>query len=69
MDPETESGETPQVYAEKLVNAILCGDKDLIAFPYLIVQWIRVTCPWLYFYLMERRADRLAARYRNADNV
>lgn len=69
MDPETESGETPKQYAVKVVNAILRGDKDLTPFPYVIVHWLRVTFPWLYYYLMERRADRLAARYRNTQAV
>lgn len=69
MDPETESGETPNQYAAKVVNAILRGQKDLTPFPYIIVQWLRVTFPWLYYYLMERRADRLATRYRNTEIV
>lgn len=69
MDPETEAGESPDKYATKLVNAILAGDKDLTPFPYSIVHWLRVTFPTLFYYLMERRADRLAARYRNTQNV
>lgn len=69
MDPETESGETPEEYAKKVMLAILRDDKDLTPFPYVIVQWIRVTFPWLYYYLMERRADRLASRYRNTQTV
>lgn len=69
MDPETEAGEQPKEYAYKLVNAILSGDKELTPFPYSIVHWIRVTFPWLYYYLMARRADRLATRYRNTEIV
>lgn len=65
MDPETESGETPQQYANKVFEAILRGDYELTPFPYGLVHWMRVTFPWLYYALMVRRAERLAPRYRS----
>lgn len=65
MDPETAAGETPQKCAGDIVRAMLCEDNELIPFRYVLVVWLRVTCPWLYFYLMEKRAEKLAPRYRN----
>lgn len=65
MDPETASGETAPQYAGKVFEAILRGDYDLTPFPYTIIVWLRVTFPWFYYYLMIRRADRLASRYRS----
>lgn len=65
MDPETASGETPPQYANKVFEAILRGDYELTPFPYPLIVWLRVTFPWLYNFLMIRRADRLASRYRS----
>lgn len=64
MDPETAAGETAPQYAGKVFEAILRGDYELTPFPYNIIVWLRVTFPWMYYYLMIRRADRLASRYR-----
>lgn len=65
MDPETAAGETPQHCANDIVRAMLCDDYEVIPLRYVLVVWLRVTWPWLYFYLMERRAEKLAPRYRN----
>lgn len=65
MDPETAAGETPQQCANGIVRGMLCDDNELIPFRYVLVVWLRVTLPWLYFALMERRAEKLAPRYRN----
>lgn len=65
MDPETAAGETPQKCAGDIVRAMLCGDNELIPFRFVAVIWLRVTWPWLYFHLMERRAEKLASRYRS----
>lgn len=65
MDPETAAGETPQKCAGDIVRAMLCGDNELIPFRFVVVVWLRVTWPWLYFHLMKRRAEKLAPRYRS----
>lgn len=65
MDPETAAGETPEHCAEGILIALLKGDNDITPVQYLIIKWIRVTFPSLYFFIMERRAKNLAPRYRN----
>lgn len=65
MDPETAAGETPQQCASGIVRGMLCDNNELIPFRYVLMVWLRVTLPGLYFALMERRAEKLAPRYRN----
>lgn len=65
MDPETAAGETAEHCAESILVAMLKGDNDITSFQYLIVKWIRVTFPSLFYFIMERRAKKLAPRYRN----
>lgn len=69
MDPETAAGETPQHCANGIVRAMLWGDNEVIPFRYVLVVWLRVTWPRLYFWMLERRAEKLAPRYRSTTQL
>lgn len=69
MDPETAAGNSPQNCAANIVKGLLGGDREQIPFFYLLVIWIRVTWPWLYFRIMEIRAIKQASRYRNTQSI
>lgn len=68
-DPETAAGETPKKCAAQIMHSILAGDKESLPFIYAIAVWFRATIPSLYFYAMEKRAMRLAARHSNTQVI
>lgn len=58
MDKTTASGMAPAAAAEKILSAIIRGDNELILAPitHKIALYLRVLCPNLFFYIMQRRA-------------
>lgn len=62
-DATTASGASPERIADDIRKAILADEKDVILAPILpvAVQWLRLLCPPVYFWVMERRARRMAA--------
>lgn len=60
-DSTTASGSSPEHIADDIRKAILSEEKDVILAPFLpiAVQWLRLLCPSLYFWVMEKRARRM----------
>lgn len=60
-DTTTASGANPEHIADDIRKAILGEEKDIILAPILpiAVQWLRLLCPPLYFWVMEKRARRM----------
>lgn len=60
-DATTASGASPESIADEIRKAILSEEKDVILAPILpiAVQWLRLLCPSLYFWVMEKRARRM----------
>ncbi|PRD28541.1 UNVERIFIED_CONTAM: Dehydrogenase/reductase SDR family protein 7-like [Trichonephila clavipes] len=63
MDQATASGMNPDEVAENIIIATAAKQSELVLAGLLpkIAIWIRVVCPWLYFYLMSSRARRIRA--------
>lgn len=61
-DTTTASGASPESVAEDIRRAILCEEKDVILAPILpqAVHWIRFLLPSIYFWVMEKRARKMA---------
>lgn len=62
-DANTATGASPERIADDIRKAILSEEKDVILAPLLpiAVQWLRLLCPSIYFWVMERRARRMNA--------
>lgn len=60
-DANTATGASPEQIADQIRQAILSEEKDVILAPLLpiAVQWLRLLCPSMYFWVMERRARRM----------
>lgn len=61
-DATTASGASPESVADDIRKAILRDEKDVILAPFLpqAVQWIRFLFPSIYFWVMEKRARKMA---------
>ncbi|XP_037944462.1 dehydrogenase/reductase SDR family protein 7-like [Teleopsis dalmanni] len=61
MDKTTATGMLPEKMAEHILNAILHHDKDIIVCDWQAkaAYYLRTLFPSLYFWLMERRAQKL----------
>lgn len=62
-DTNTATGASPERIADDIRQAILSEEKDVILAPLLpiAVQWLRLLCPSIYFWVMEKRARRMNA--------
>ncbi|XP_012273181.1 dehydrogenase/reductase SDR family protein 7-like [Orussus abietinus] len=62
MDKDLEEGYTAQYVAECILNAVLSNQKELIIAPVApkVAIFLRWAFPSLYFWIMHRRAKRLA---------
>lgn len=62
-DTSTATGASPERIADDIRRAILSEEKDVTLAPLLpvAVQWLRLLCPWIYFWVMEKRARRMNA--------
>lgn len=60
-DSTTATGASPERIADEIRKAILSEEKDVVLAPILpiAVQWLRLLCPSLYFWVMEKRARRM----------
>lgn len=60
-DNTTASGANPESVALSILKAILRNEKDVIMAqaPARIAYWTRFFCPSIYFWIMERRAQKL----------
>lgn len=60
LDQTTAEGILPQEAAEKIITAVVRGQKELVlaSCTAKIAMYLRLLCPNLYFYLMEKRAAR-----------
>lgn len=60
-DSATASGASPERIADEIRKAILSEEKDITLAPILpiAVQWLRLLCPSVYFWVMEKRARRM----------
>lgn len=60
-DVTTATGASPERVADEIRKAILSEEKDVVLAPILpiAVQWLRLLCPSLYFWVMEKRARRM----------
>lgn len=63
-DSATASGASPESIADDIRKAVLSDEKDIILAPILprAVHWIRFLFPSLYFWVMEKRARKMAAQ-------
>lgn len=62
MDKTTQQGYSPEYVAEQVLAAILRNSSEVTVAPCLprLAQFIRYICPSLYFFIMQRRAKKLA---------
>ncbi|XP_055316273.1 dehydrogenase/reductase SDR family protein 7-like [Sitodiplosis mosellana] len=62
-DENTATGASPERIADDIRRAILSEEKDVTLAPLLpiAVQWLRLLCPSIYFWVMEKRARRMNA--------
>lgn len=62
MDKTTESGYQPEYVAELVLKSVLKQEKDVIIAPFSpkCAIIIRTLFPSLYFWIMEKRARKLA---------
>lgn len=62
-DSTTATGASPERIADDIRKAILSEEQDVVLAPLLpiAVQWLRLLCPSLYFWVMEKRARRMQA--------
>lgn len=60
-DTSTATGASPERIADDIRRAILSEEKDVTLAPLLpiAVQWLRLLCPSIYFWVMEKRARRM----------
>lgn len=60
MDPTTKSGYSPEYVAEEIVKAVALKRKEMVISTMLpkVAIYLRKFAPGLYFYVMEKRADR-----------
>lgn len=65
-DTTTANGASPENIADDIRKAILSEEQDVILAPILpqAVHWIRFLAPSIYFWVMEKRARKMA---RNKD--
>ncbi|GAB0094625.1 Dehydrogenase/reductase SDR family protein 7-like [Sergentomyia squamirostris] len=63
MDPSTASGANPDDMALDILRCVLRDEKDVIlaSIPPKIAYYLRYFCPSAYFWIMARRAVKLAA--------
>lgn len=63
MDQATANGMNPDEVAESIIIATAAKRSELVLAGLLpkIAIWIRMVCPWLYFYMMGSRARRIQA--------
>lgn len=61
-DATTASGASPESVADDIRKAILSDKRDVILAPILpqAVHWIRFLLPSIYFWVMEKRARKMA---------
>lgn len=61
-DATTASGASPESVADDIRKAILSDEKDVTLAPILpqAVHWIRFLLPSIYFWVMEKRARKMA---------
>lgn len=62
-DTSTATGASPERIADDIRRAILSEEKDVTLAPFLpiAVQCLRLLCPSIYFWVMEKRARRMNA--------
>lgn len=63
-DAATATGASPESIADDIRKAILSDKKDVILAPILptAVHWLRFLCPSIYFWVMEKRARKMAIK-------
>lgn len=61
MDKAAAEGMSAKACAERILTAVLRGDKDLIIcnVQARIAYYLHFLCPSLYFWIMENRASKL----------
>lgn len=66
-DPATATGVSPERASEDILKAVLSDEKDVILAPLYIkvVSMMRVLVPSLYFWVMQKRAVKLASAHEN----
>ncbi|CAL7947682.1 unnamed protein product [Xylocopa violacea] len=62
MDKTTQEGYSPEYVADRILKAVLRQEKDVIITPLSpkLALYLRVLCPSLYFWVMQRRARKTA---------
>lgn len=58
MDKATSKGMSAEECAERILNALLRNEKDVVIadIQSKAAFWLRFVCPPLYFWIMEKRA-------------
>ena len=64
LDPTTEYGYTTEYVSKQILKGILRDEKDMIIAPITpnLAIWLRFICPSLYFWIMAKRARKLASK-------
>lgn len=60
IDATQKSGASPESVAEDIYRALLSDEKDIVLAPiqHIAVQWLRLICPSIYFWAMEKQARK-----------
>lgn len=60
MDQATEEGYSPEYVADCILKAVLKQKKDIVIAPFVpkCAIYLRVLCPSLYFWIMQKRARK-----------
>lgn len=64
LDPATASGSDPYKISHKILKAVLNDEKDVIIAPLApkFAYWLRFISPSLYFWIMAKRAQKVAKK-------
>lgn len=60
IDATQKGGASPEKVAEDIYKAVLEGQKDIVLAPihHIAIQWLRLICPPIYYFAMEKQAHR-----------
>lgn len=60
IDANQKSGVSPEKVADDIYRAVLADQKDIVLAPihHIAIQWLRLICPPIYYFAMEKQARR-----------
>lgn len=60
MDKTIQEGYHPEYVANRILKAVLKEEKDILITPFIpkAAMFLRILCPSLYFWIMQKRAKK-----------